>query len=100
MLSANHPREIQGLTSTSSARPCSSGTAPAASSRPLNKNGFLYVWRATGGRGAALQLRLSNPTLAAPLLSQPAYSARTGALYVATPGRLVRVDVNRSAVDG
>ncbi len=34
------------------------------------------------------------PTLAAPLLSQAAYSPRTRALYVATPGRLVRVNVN------
>ena len=62
----------------------------------LNKNGFLYMWR-TGklGAGPLVRLRLSRPTLAAPLLSQAAYSTRTGALYVSTPSRLVRVDVDR-----
>jgi DNA-binding beta-propeller fold protein YncE len=62
----------------------------------INKDGFIYVWRAPRVRaGTLFRLRLSNPTHAAPLLSQPAYSPLTGAIYVATPGRLVRVDVNR-----
>jgi DNA-binding beta-propeller fold protein YncE len=61
----------------------------------LNKNGFLYLWRTRRlGAGPVSSLRLSKPTLAAPLLSQAAYSPRTGALYVSTPGRLVRVDVD------
>ncbi|HKB20397.1 MAG TPA: PQQ-binding-like beta-propeller repeat protein [Gaiellaceae bacterium] len=61
----------------------------------LNKNGFLYLWRTRRlGAGPVSSLRLSNPTLAAPLLSQAAYSPRTRALYVSTPGRLVRVDVD------
>jgi hypothetical protein len=61
----------------------------------LNKNGWLYLWRTQRlSAGPISRLRLSNPTLAAPLLSQAAYSSRTGALYVATPGRLVRVNVN------
>jgi hypothetical protein len=62
----------------------------------LNKNGRAYVWRAGDIRaGPLFSLQLSRPTLAAPLLSQPAYSPRTGALYVVTPGRLVRIDVDR-----
>ena len=62
----------------------------------VNKDGFIYVWRATKvAAGTLFRLRLSNPTNAAPLLSQPAYSGLTGAIYVATPGRLVRVDVTR-----
>jgi hypothetical protein len=61
----------------------------------LNKNGSLYLWRTRNlAAGPVSKLRLSNPTLAAPLLSQAAYSARTGALYVSTPSRLVRVDVD------
>ena len=62
----------------------------------VNKDGFIYVWRATKvAAGTLFRLRLSSPTNAAPLLSQPAYSGLTGAIYVATPGRLVRVDVTR-----
>ena len=62
----------------------------------VNKDGFIYVWRATNvAAGTLFRLRLSNPTTSAPLLSQPAYSPRTGAVYVATPGRLVRVDVTQ-----
>ena len=62
----------------------------------LNKNGFLYVWRLGRlGAGPLVTLRLSKPTLAAPLLTQAAYSPRTGALYVSTPSRLVRVDLDR-----
>ena len=62
----------------------------------VNKDGFIYVWRATKvAAGTLFRLRLSSPTNAAPLLSQPAYSGLTGAVYVATPGRLVRVDVTR-----
>jgi len=61
----------------------------------LNKNGSLYLWRTRRlAAGPISSLRLSNPTLAAPLLSQAAYSPRTRALYIATPGRLVRVNVN------
>ena len=87
---------IRSTTSTSSARPCvfqhgSCGELAAA----LNKNGSLYLWRTRRlAAGPVSSLRLSNPTLAAPLLSQAAYSPRTGALYVATPGRLVRVNVD------
>jgi hypothetical protein len=62
----------------------------------VNKDGFIYVWSAPSvAAGTLFRLRLSNPTNAAPLLSQPAYSPLTGAIYVATPGRLVRVDVDR-----
>ncbi len=62
----------------------------------LNKDGYVYVWRtAKVAAGRLFRLRLSRSTVAAPLLSQPAYSERTGALYVATPGRLVRIDINR-----
>jgi PQQ-like domain len=62
----------------------------------VNKDGFIYVWRATRvAAGTLFRLSLSSPTVATPLLSQPAYSPRTGAVYVATPGRLVRVDVTR-----
>ena len=62
----------------------------------LNKDGFIYVWRTAKVKaGTLFMLRLARPTLAAPLLSQPAYSPLTGALYVATPGRLVRIDVDR-----
>jgi hypothetical protein len=62
----------------------------------LNKNGSLYVWRLSSLRaGPVVTLRLSKPTLAAPLLTQAAYSPRTGALYVSTPSRLVRVDIDR-----
>ncbi len=62
----------------------------------LNKDGFLYVWRSAAvTAGPVFRLRLARHTIAAPLLSQPAYSPLTGALYVSTPGRLVRVDVNR-----
>jgi len=62
----------------------------------LNKNGFLYVWRSAKVKaGPLFWLRLAHPTLASPLLSQPAYSRRTGALYVSTPSRLVRIGVDR-----
>lgn len=62
----------------------------------LNKDGSLYVWRTAKVRvGTLFSLRLASPTLAAPLLSQPAYSLLTGALYVSTPSRLVRIDVDR-----
>jgi len=62
----------------------------------LNKDGFLYVWRsAKVASGHLFSLRLARPRLAAPLLSQAAYSPRTGALYVSTPTRLVRIDVDR-----
>jgi hypothetical protein len=95
---ANHPRDIrqkQDLDFVGSPvlfRHPVCGQLAAA----LNKNGFLYVWRL--GRLAAgpiFRLRLSNPTLAAPLLTQAAYSPSTGALYVSTPSRLVRVDLGR-----
>ena len=61
----------------------------------LNKDGSLYVWRtARVSAGPLFSLRLARPTLAAPLLSQLAYSPRTGALYVSTPSKLVRVDID------
>ena len=62
----------------------------------LNKDGFLYVWRSARiVRGPLFAVRLARPTLASPLLSQLAYSPLTGALYAATPTRLVRIDVDR-----
>jgi hypothetical protein len=62
----------------------------------LNKNGFLYVWRSGRVRaGPLITLRLSQPTRAAPLLSQLAYSPRTGALYASTPRSLIRIDIDR-----
>ncbi len=62
----------------------------------LNKDGWLYLWRSAAVRaGTVSKLKLADPTLAAPLLSQLAYSPLTGAVYVSTPSRLVRVDVNR-----
>jgi len=61
----------------------------------LNKNGFLYVWRGAKVKaGPLFSLRLARPTIGAPLLSQAAYSPRTGALYVSTPRRLARIDVD------
>ena len=62
----------------------------------LNKNGFLYVWRsAKVAAGPIISLRVVRPGTQAPLLTQLAYSPRTGALYASTPSRLVRVDVGR-----
>jgi hypothetical protein len=62
----------------------------------LNKDGSLYAWRSERvSAGTVFRLGLSNPTRAAPLLTQIAYSPLTGALYVSTPSRLVRVDVNK-----
>jgi outer membrane protein assembly factor BamB len=95
--SAHHPPQMRGRDIGFAGSPVlfrhvSCGDLVAA----VNKDGFIYVWRSTNvAAGTLFRLRLSNPTQAAPLLSQPAYSARTGAIYVATPGRLVRVDVDR-----
>ena len=62
----------------------------------LNKDGFLYVWRSARiTRGPVFSLRVARPTLAAPLLSQLAYSPQTKGLYASTPTRLVRIDVSR-----
>jgi hypothetical protein len=95
---SNHPRDIrkkQDLDFVGSpvlfSHPVCGQVAAA-----LNKNGSLYVWRLNHVRaGPLVTLRLSKPTLAAPLLTQAAYSPRTGALYVSTPSRLVRVDIDR-----
>jgi len=94
----NHPRDIRKIEDLDFVgspvlfRHAACGQLAAA----LNKNGFLYVWRLKRlAAGPLVTLRLSKPTLAAPLLSQPAYSARNGALYVSTPSRLVRIDVDR-----
>ena len=97
VLSAHHPPQMKGRDIGFAGSPvifrhrfC--GQLVAA----VNKDGYVYVWRAEKvAAGTLFRLRLSNPTLAAPLLSQPAYSPLTGAVYVATPGRLVRVDVTR-----
>jgi PQQ-like domain len=93
---ANHPRKIHQLNDLDFVgSPVlfthgSCGELAAA----LNKNGFLYVWRTRRlAAGPLFSLRLSKPTLAAPLLSQAAYSPRTRALYVSTPSLLVRVNV-------
>ena len=92
---AHHPPQMRGLDIGFAGSPVffsnpSCGDLVAA----VNKDGYIYVWRATDvAAGTLFRLRLSNPTTSAPLLSQPAYSPRTGAVYVATPGRLVRVDV-------
>ena len=94
---AHHPPEMHGLDIGFAGSPvlfshrfC--GDLVAA----VNKDGFVYVWRADRvAAGTLFRLRLSRPTSATPLLSQPAYSPRTGAIYVATPGRLVRVDINQ-----
>jgi hypothetical protein len=95
---ANHPRDIrqkQDLDFVGSPvliRHPVCGQVAAA----LNKNGSLYVWRLNHlSAGPLVTLRLSKPTLAAPLLTQAAYSPQTGALYVSTPSRLVRVDIDR-----
>ena len=62
----------------------------------LNKDGFLYGWRSERvSAGTVFRLGLSDPKRAGPLLTQLAYSPLTEALYVSTPSRLVRVDVNR-----
>ena len=95
---ANHPRDInkkQDLDFVGSPvlfrHPVCGQLAGA-----LNKNGSLYVWRVNRlAAGPLVTLRLSKPTLAAPLLTQAAYSPQTGALYVSTPSRLVRVDIDR-----
>jgi putative pyrroloquinoline-quinone binding quinoprotein len=61
----------------------------------LNKDGFLYVWRSARiARGRLFSVRLAKPTLAAPLITQIAYSPLTRALYATTPSRLVRVDID------
>jgi hypothetical protein len=61
----------------------------------LNKDGSLYVWRSARiARGRLFSLKLAQPTLASPLLTQIAFSPQTRALYVATPTRLVRVDID------
>src|SRR5262245_37813138 len=93
---SNHPRNIREVNDLDFVgspvlfQHSSCGELAAA----LNKNGFLYLWRTRRlAAGPVSSLRLSNPTLAAPLLSQPAYSARTEALYISTPSRLVRVNV-------
>ena len=94
---AHHPPEMRGLDIGFAGSPvlfshriC--GDLVAA----VNKDGFVYVWRSDRvAAGTLFRLRLSRPTSATPLLSQPAYSPRTGAIYVATPGRLVRVDINQ-----
>jgi PQQ-like domain len=95
---SNHPRDIRrtndldfvGSPVIFRHRTC--GELAAA----LNKNGFLYMWRTRRlSAGPLVRLRLSKPTLAAPLLTQAAYSRRTGAVYVSTPSRLVRVDLDR-----
>jgi len=95
---SNHPRDIRQkedldfVGSPVLFRHAVCGQLAAA----LNKNGFLYVWRVNRlSAGPLVTLRLSKPTLAAPLLTQAAYSPRTGALYVSTPSRLVRVDLDR-----
>ncbi|MEK6275734.1 MAG: PQQ-binding-like beta-propeller repeat protein [Actinomycetota bacterium] len=60
----------------------------------LNKDGSLYVWRtAKVNAGPLFSIGLARRKLV--LLSQPAYSPLTGALYVTTPSRLVRIDVDR-----
>jgi putative pyrroloquinoline-quinone-binding quinoprotein len=98
VLGANHPRDIRQKTDLDFVgspvlfRHAACGQLAAG----LNKNGFLYVWRLQRlAAGPLVTLRLSKPTLAAPLLTQGAYSPRTGALYVSTPSRLVRVDLDR-----
>jgi hypothetical protein len=94
---AHHPPQMRGLDIGFSGSPIPfvhpfCGDLVAA----INKDGFIYVWRATNvTAGTLFRLRLSNPTTHAPLLSQPAYSPRTGSIYVATPARLVRVDVTK-----
>ena len=98
VLGSNHPRDIHQKTDLDFVgspvlfRHAACGQLAAG----LNKNGFLYVWRLQRlAAGPLVTLRLSKPTLAAPLLTQAAYSPRTGALYVSTPSRLVRVDLDR-----
>ena len=98
VLGSNHPRDIHQKTDLDFVgspvlfRHATCGQLAAG----LNKNGFLYVWRVQRlAAGPLVTLRLSKPTLAAPLLTQAAYSPRTGALYVSTPSRLVRVDLDR-----
>jgi hypothetical protein len=94
---SNHPRDIRHVNDLDFVgspvlfQHASCGELAAA----LNKNGSLYLWRTRSlSAGPVWRLRLSNPTLAAPLLSQAAYSPATRALYVSTPGRLVRVNVD------
>ena len=84
-------------TSTSSAPRSSSGTPVADSSRRRSTRTGSCTCGASSAcsAGPLVTLRLSKPTLAAPLLTQAAYSPRTGALYVSTPSRLVRVDLDR-----
>jgi hypothetical protein len=97
VLGAHHPPQMRGTDIGFSGSPVifrhrSCGQLVAA----VNKDGFIYVWRAARvAAGTLFRLQLSNPTIATPLLSQPAWSPVTGAIYVATPGRLVRVDVDR-----
>jgi hypothetical protein len=61
----------------------------------LNKDGWLYVWRARKiAAGTLFSLHLASSPTPSPLLTQMAYSPLTGALYVSTPSKLVRVDID------
>jgi hypothetical protein len=63
----------------------------------LNKNGKLYGWktkRIAAGPFWTLQLSPSNP--AKPLITQAAYSSALRALFVSTPGGLVKVAIGHS----
>jgi hypothetical protein len=94
---SNHPRDIRKVSDLDfvGSPVIFQNAACGELATALNKNGSLYMWRIRSlAAGPTSKLRLSNPTLAAPLLSQAAYSSRTRALYVATPSRLVRVNVN------
>src|SRR4029453_11459845 len=73
---SSHPRDIRQVNDLDFVgspvlfRSASCGELAAA----LNKNGSLYLWRTRSvAKGPVSRLRLSNPTLAAPLLSQAAY---------------------------
>jgi hypothetical protein len=62
----------------------------------LNKNGTLYAWRtAAVADGPLWQVELQQLDPTQPVLTQPAYSARHGAIFVSTFTGLIRVSLDR-----
>jgi PQQ-like domain len=58
------------------------------------KNGMLFGWRAAAvSSGPAWSLALQKADAAAPLLTQPVWSARYRSLYIVTTAKLVRVSL-------
>jgi hypothetical protein len=94
--SASHPADVD------SRQDLDFGSAPVVFARAgcpelvaaVNKNGVLYTWRTdTVADGPAWQLALRTAPSATPVIGQPAWSPRHGALFVTTGARLLRVTI-------